>query len=58
MMEQYKPVGDAISVGSIVAIMGGWLPSIAALLGIVWWAIRIYETKTVQGWLKKRASSK
>jgi hypothetical protein len=30
-----------------------WLPSIAALFTIIWTAIRIYETKTVQGWLKK-----
>ena len=29
------------------------LPSIAALFTIVWTGFRIYETDTVQGWLKK-----
>jgi hypothetical protein len=31
------------------------LPSIAALFTIVWTAIRIYETRTVQEWLGKGA---
>jgi chromate transport protein ChrA len=47
-MQQFKPVGDVASLGGLVAIMGGWLPSIAALLAVIWWLIRIYETKTVQ----------
>jgi hypothetical protein len=38
-----------IMLGSLIQI----LPSIAAALSIVWTVIRIYETKTVQGWLKK-----
>jgi len=29
------------------------LPSIAALFTIVWTVIRIYETKTVQSWLRR-----
>ena len=34
-------------VGTIVSV----LPAIAALFTIIWTAIRIYETKTVQKWL-------
>jgi hypothetical protein len=28
------------------------LPSIAALLSIIWMLIRIYETKTLQKWIR------
>lgn len=52
-MDHYKPAGDVLSLSTIVATMGGWLPSIAALVSIVWGLIRIYETKTVQRWLGK-----
>ena len=31
----------------------GWIPAVAAMFTIVWTAIRIYETKTVQGLLAK-----
>jgi len=30
------------------------LPAIAAIFTIVWTAIRIYETKTVQGWIGRK----
>jgi hypothetical protein len=30
------------------------LPAIAAVFTILWTAIRIYETKTVQGWIGKK----
>jgi len=39
-------------VGSVLQ----WLPEVAAIFTIVWTGIRIYETKTVQKWLKKDAS--
>lgn len=48
-----KHVIDAASIGVAFATLVSWLPSIAALLSIVWSAIRIYETKTVQGWFKR-----
>jgi hypothetical protein len=35
-----------------------WLPAAAALWTIVWTSIRIYETKTVQDWLKARKNAK
>lgn len=49
--EHAKTVIDVASVSAIVATLAGWLPAIAALLSIVWTAIRIYETKTMQEWL-------
>jgi len=36
-------------LGTLVDI----LPAIAALFTIVWTCIRIYETKTVQGWINR-----
>jgi chromate transport protein ChrA len=56
MSDHFKPVADAASLGTVVATLGGWLPSIAALISIIWGVIRIYETKTVQGWLTRRRS--
>ena len=44
---------DTASIATVLGTMMNWLPAVAALFSIVWTAIRIYETKTVQGWLKK-----
>ena len=51
--EQLKHIGDALSVGTVVATIAGWLPAVAALVTIVWTGIRIFETATVQKLLKK-----
>lgn len=49
-----KPFGDAVSIGVAIATIADWLPAIAALLTVVWTAIRILETKTVQRLLRRR----
>lgn len=46
--EQVKQLGDAISILTVVGTLAELLPAIAAVLTIVWTAIRIYETDTVQ----------
>jgi chromate transport protein ChrA len=51
--EAAKNVVDALSVGTVVATLAGILPSIAAIFTIVWTAIRIFETETVQKIIKK-----
>jgi hypothetical protein len=48
-----KHVADAVSIVTVLGTLMQWLPSVAALFTIIWTTIRIYETKTVQGWLKK-----
>lgn len=53
MPEQIRQIGDAGSVAVVVGSLVGWLPSIAALLTIVWTAIRIYESPTVQRWIRR-----
>lgn len=52
--EALKHVGDAVSIGTVIATLAGWLPYVAALMSIIWTAIRIFETKTVQGLMRKR----
>ena len=53
--EHTKHVIDYTSIGVAFGSLLQWLPSVAAILSIVWTLIRIYETKTVQSWLKRRS---
>jgi hypothetical protein len=48
-----KHATDVLSIATVVGALMNMLPAIAALFTIVWTAIRIYETETVQKWLKK-----
>ncbi len=51
--EGLKHLGDALSIGTLVASLATWLPPVAALFTIIWTAIRIVETRTVQGFLRR-----
>ena len=51
--DTFKYAIDAASLFTVVGTMVSMLPAIAALFTIIWTAIRIYETKTVQRWLGK-----
>jgi hypothetical protein len=51
--EATKHAVDALSVATVVGTLAEVLPAVAALFTIVWTSFRIYETKTVQGWLGK-----
>jgi hypothetical protein len=53
LQESTKHVLDGASVVTAVGTVMQVLPSIAAIFTIVWTAIRIYETKTVQKLLGK-----
>jgi hypothetical protein len=48
-----KATGDALSIVTVVGTLAQWLPAVAALASIIWSGFRIYETRTVQGWLGK-----
>ena len=54
MDEGIKYMVDALSLVTVLGTLVDMLPSIAAVFTIVWTAIRIYETKTVQSWLGKK----
>jgi hypothetical protein len=51
--EIVKTVGDAVSVFTVVGTLVNMLPSIAALITIVWTSIRIYETDTVKDFISR-----
>jgi hypothetical protein len=51
--EHTKHVIDWTSIGIAFGSLIQILPSIAAALSILWTVIRIYETKTVQNYIKK-----
>jgi hypothetical protein len=52
--EHTKHVIDGASIATVLGTLANILPAMAALFTIIWTAIRIYETKTVQSWLKKK----
>jgi hypothetical protein len=53
--ETAKHVIDVLSVITVIGTLVEMLPSIAALFTIIWTGIRIWETDTVQRWVKKDA---
>ena len=53
MQEEAKTVMDSLAVGGTVATLAGWLPSVASLFTIVWLALRIWESDTVQKTVKR-----
>jgi len=50
--EAAKTVMDGVAVSGGIASLAGWLPDAAAGMTILWLALRIYESRTVQGMLK------
>jgi hypothetical protein len=53
-LDTAKTVTDVAAVATTVGTLAQVLPSVAALFTIVWTGFRIYETETVQGWVKKK----
>jgi len=52
--ESTKTLVDGLSVVTVVGTIGELLPPMAALFTLIWTAIRIYETQTVQGLLGRK----
>lgn len=46
--EGIKQALDWVSFSAVVTSIMGIIPELAAILPLVWYSIRIYETKTVQ----------
>lgn len=47
-------VPHSASVGTIIATLMGWLPGILAVIPAIYYCVLIFESKTVQKWLRKR----
>ena len=56
--EATKTVIDAASFMTVLGTLADVLPAVAALFTVVWTAIRIYETATVQRLIKGGDSAK
>lgn len=54
LSEPAKHTVDMLSIITVLGTLMDVLPAIAALLSIIWTLLRIYESKTVQGWLGKK----
>jgi len=52
--EGTKTLIDGLSMVTVIGTIGEVLPPLAALFTVIWTAIRIYETKTVQRILKRK----
>lgn len=50
--------GNLFSVGAIISSVLGWVPAIAALVGLAYYLIQIHESDTMQRWLARRRASK
>ena len=57
LSENTKHIIDFASVATVLGALVEVLPAIAAIFTIVWTAIRIYETDTVQGLLGKKTDA-
>ena len=53
MTEDLKTIGDGVGVVTTAGVIVEVLPALSALLTIVWFSIRIFETETVQKILKE-----
>lgn len=51
--EGTKHALDGVSVITVVGTLADVLPALAALFTIIWTAIRIWETDTIQSIIKK-----
>jgi len=49
-----KHLMDWISISATITTLLGWLTPLGALLPIMWYSIRIYETDTVQQLLGRK----
>ena len=54
-VEEGKEVVDVAAASTGVLALAAWLPPTASLFTIVWLGIRIYESKTIQDLITKKA---
>lgn len=53
MSGDVKTVADSVAVVTTVGTVMELIPAIAGVFTIIWLGIRIYESETVQGLIKK-----
>jgi|SRR6185369_6946167 len=51
-------VGHLVSAGAIVGAIVGYLPAVAALVAVIWYLVQLYESHTIQRYLRSRRERK
>ncbi len=46
--------GDLAAAGAVVGALIGWLPYLAALLGILWYLVQFWESPLRARWTRRR----
>lgn len=54
LMDDWGNLGDGLSGSLLLGSLLDMLPSIAAILSIIWFTIRIWESETVQKFVTRR----
>lgn len=49
-----RAIGHAVSLATIFTTLDHMLPEMAMLAPIAWYAVCIYESKTIQNWKRRR----
>lgn len=49
--DQHVNTADVASIGVLVGAVMDFLPNVATVLTVVWLALRVYESPTVQRWI-------
>ena len=52
MLDETKDVIDVAAASTALLTLAAWLPPTASVLTIIWMALRIYESDTVQNLVK------
>ena len=52
----YRVPTDTVAGAAIIASLLQWIPPVAAILGVVWYLIQIYESQTVRHYLDHLAA--
>lgn len=53
-IESLKYFGDGVAATLAVLIVSGVIPGLVGIATLVYTCIRIYETRTIQDWIKGR----
>jgi len=51
MVDSSKEILDVAAGSTALLSLAAWLPPVSSLFAIIWFAIRIFESDTVQGLL-------
>jgi hypothetical protein len=54
MVEETKQVVDVAAASTGILAVTAWLPPVASLFTIIWLGIRIFESDTIQGLIRKK----